>query len=59
MSEQDVNKIKLITNEAIKDTGPPPIFQNMVANGQLELPISNILLELEVAVSMLPNTLSS
>ena len=33
------NKIKLLANEAIKETGPPPNFQNMVANGQLEVPI--------------------
>ena len=26
ISEQDLNKIKLLANEAKKDTGPPPIF---------------------------------
>ena len=45
ISEQDFNKIKLIANEAIKDTGPPPNFQIMVANGQLEVPIGTVLLE--------------
>ena len=53
ISEQDLNKIKLIANEAIKDTGPPPNFQIMVANGQLEVPIGTVLLEFEVADFML------
>ena len=53
ISEQDLNKIKLIANEAIKDTGPPPNFQIMVANGQLEVPIDTVLLEFEVADFML------
>ena len=29
ISEQYLNKIKLIANEIIKDTGPPPNFQIM------------------------------
>ena len=49
ISEQDLNKIKLIANEAIKDTGPMPNFQIMVDNGQLEVPIGTVLLEFEVA----------
>ena len=49
ISERDLNKIKLLVNEAIKDTGPPPNFQIMVANGQLEVPIGTVLLEFEVA----------
>ena len=53
ISEQDLNKIKLIANEAMKDTGPPPNFQIMVANGQLEVPIGTVLLEFEVADFML------
>ena len=53
ISEQDLNKIKLLANEAIKDTGPPPNFQIMVANGQLEVPIGTVLLEFEVADFML------
>ena len=53
ISEQDLKKIKLIANEAIKDTGPPPNFQIMVANGQLEVPIGTVLLEFEVADFML------
>ena len=36
ISEQDLNKIKLLAIEAIKETGPPPTFQIMVANRQLE-----------------------
>ena len=49
ISEADLNKIKLLSNEAIKDTGPAPNFQIMVANGQLERPIGTVLLEFEVA----------
>ena len=53
ISEQDLNKIKLLANEATKETGPPPNFQIMVANGQLEVPIGTVLLEIEVADFML------
>ena len=53
ISEQDLNKIKLLANEAIKETGPPPKFQIMVANGQLEVTIGTVLLEFEVADFML------
>ena len=53
ISEQDLNKIKLLASEAIKETGPPPNFQIMVANGQLEVPIGTVLLEFEVADFML------
>ena len=53
ISEQDLNKIKLLANEAIKETGPPPNFQIMVANGQLEVPTGTVLLEFEVADFML------
>ena len=42
ISEQDLYKIKLSANEAIEETGPPPNFQIMVANGQLEVPISTV-----------------
>ena len=51
--EQDLNKIKLLANDAIRETGPPPNFQIMVANGQLEVPIGTVLLEFEVADFML------
>ena len=50
------NKIKLLANEAIKETGPPPNFQIMVAHGQLEVPIATVLLEFEVADFMLKET---
>ena len=53
ISEQDPNKIKLLANEAIKESGPPPNFQFMVAHGQLEVPIGTVLLEFEVADLML------
>ena len=49
ISEEDLNKIKLLSNEAIKDIGPAPNFQIMVANGQLERPIGTVLLQFEVA----------
>ena len=47
--QEDLNKIKLLSNEAIKDTGLAPNFQIMVANGQLERPIGTVLLQFEVA----------
>ena len=46
---QSPNKIKLLANEAIKETGPPPNFQIMVANGQLEVLNGTVPLEFEVA----------
>ena len=49
ISEQDLNKIKLLAPEAISDTGPAPNFQIMVANGQLETPIGTVCLTFEVA----------
>ena len=49
ISEADLNKIKLLSNEAIKDIDTAPNFQIMVANGQLERPIGTVLLEFEVA----------
>ena len=49
ISEADLNKIKLLSNESIKDTGPAPNFQIMVANGQLENPIGTVELQFEVA----------
>ena len=53
ISEQDLNKIKLIGNEPKKDTGPPPNFQIMVANDKLEAPVGTVLLEFEEADFML------
>ena len=47
ISEQDLNKIKLLANEAIKETGPPTKFQIMVANGQLQVPIGTVLLKFD------------
>ena len=57
LSEQDLNKIKLLANEAIKDTGLPANFQGMVTNGQLEVPIGTVFLELEVADFMFKENL--
>ena len=48
ISEQDLSKIKLLANEAIKNWSPPS-FQIMVANGQLEVPTGTVLIEFEVA----------
>ena len=48
ISEQDLNRVILMVNEAIKETGPPPNFQIMVANGQQEVPIGTVLLQFEV-----------
>ena len=53
ISEQDLNKIKLLAIESIKETRPQPILQIIVANGQLEVPIGTVLLEFEVADFML------
>ena len=47
--EADLIKIKFLSNEAIKETGPAPNFQIMVANGQLERPIGTVRLKFEVA----------
>ena len=41
ISDADLNKIKLLSNSSIIDTGPAPTFQIMVANGQLENPIGH------------------
>ena len=51
VSEADLNKIRLLSNEAINDTGPASNFQIMVtwSNGQLERPKRTVLLEFEVA----------
>ena len=57
IAEQYLNKIKFLANEAIKETGSTPNFQIQVANGQLEVPISTVLLEFEVADFMLKENL--
>ena len=53
-SKKDLNKIKLLANEAIKETGP---LQIMVAIGQLQVPIGTVLLEFEVVDFMLEGNL--
>ena len=52
-SEQELNKIKLIANVSMKDTGPPQNYQIMVVNGQIEVLIGRVLLEFEVPDIML------
>ena len=49
ISEADMKKIKLLSNESIKDTGLAPDFQIMEANGQLENHIGTVELQFEVA----------
>ena len=49
ISEQDLDKIKLLAREAISDTGPAPNSQIMVANEQLETPVGTICLTFGVA----------
>ena len=53
ISETDLNIIKLLASEANKETGYPPYFQIMVANGQLEVPVGTVLLEFKKADFML------
>ena len=46
--EADLLKIRLLAAETILNEGPPPEFQFMVANGQLEAPIATVELQFEV-----------
>ena len=46
--ESDLRKITLLTPESIIKEGPPPNFQIMVANGQLETPKATLELKFEV-----------
>ena len=46
--EADLRKIRLLARHAILNEGPPPEFQFMVANGQLEAPIATVELQFEV-----------
>ena len=46
--EADLRKIRLLAPRTILNEGPPPEFQNMVANGQLEAPIATVELQFEV-----------
>ena len=48
ISEADLRKIQLLAPRTILNKGPPPEFQFMVANGQLEAPIATVELEFEV-----------
>ena len=48
ISEADLRKIRLVAPHTILNEGPPPEFQIMVANGQLEAPIATVELQLEV-----------
>ena len=46
--EADLRKIRLLAPHTILNEGPPPEFQIMVANGQLEAPIATVELQFEV-----------
>ena len=46
--EADLRKIRLLAPHTILHEGPPPEFQFMVANGQLEAPIATVELQFEV-----------
>ena len=48
ISEADLCKIRLLAPHTILNEGPPPEFQIMVANGQLEAPIATVELQFEV-----------
>ena len=46
--EIELRKILLLSAESVIREGPPPKFQKMVGNGQLETPKSTIKLKCEV-----------
>ena len=46
--ETDLRKIRLLALHRILNEGPPPEFQIMVANGQLEAPIATVELQFDV-----------
>ena len=46
--EADLRKIRLLAPHTILNEGPPPEFQIMVANGQLEAPIATVEIQFEV-----------
>ena len=46
--EADLRKIRLLAPLTILNEGPPPEFQIMVANGQLEAPVAIVELQFEV-----------
>ena len=46
--EMDLRKIRLLSPQSVIREGPPPNFQIMVANGQLETPKSTIELKFEI-----------
>ena len=48
ISEADLGKIRFLAPHTILNEGPPPEFQIMVANGQLEAPIATVGLQFEV-----------
>ena len=47
--EADLRKIRLLAPHTILNEGPPPEFQIMVANGQLEAPMATVELQFQVS----------
>ena len=47
--EADLRKIRLLAPHTISNESPPPEFQIMVANGQLEAPIATVELQFEAS----------
>ena len=47
--QADLRKIRILAPQTILNEGPPPEFQMMVANGQLEAPIATVELHFEVS----------
>ena len=47
--EADLRKMQLLDPHKILGEGPPPEFQIMVANGQLEAPIATLEMQLEIS----------
>ena len=48
IAEADLRKIRLLAPHTRLNEGPPPEFQIMVANGQLEAPIATVEMQFEV-----------
>ena len=46
--ETDLRKMKILSPQSVIKEGPAPIFQILVANGQLETPKSSVELQFEV-----------
>ena len=45
LAEDDLHEFRLLSPHTVLNEGPPPEFQNMAANGQLESPIATVELQ--------------